>query len=238
MKRVVGFLVLLALAVGASASVDLFFTSSADPYGLRVPSLAFLHAGANGTDYRDGYELTKDAGGAYLTPPLGPLPDAVVDCSTGQWAYVWGRFNNEPPEAWINGVAIRIEGALPGVGNIAWYLCNNVADPNIREKRWDGDSELFYMNPPGLIAITAYGIPNANADVPWDLYAASTRTFLLGAVKCPTCPGELTFVLGQIPIHYKSQPHPAVNVLNKVVCVPEPTTVLLLALASAVFRRR
>lgn len=237
MKRMVGFLVLVALVTGASASVDLFFTSSADPYGLRVPSLAFLHTAGNGTDYRDGYELTKDAGGAYLTPPLGPLPDAVVDCSTGQWAYIWGRFNNEPPDAWINGVAIGVDGALPGVGNIAWYLCENSNDPNIGKRRWDGN-EMFYSNPAGLIAITTYGIPNANADVPWDLYAASTRTFLLGAVKCANCPGQLTFMLGYTPIHYTVQPHPAVNVLNKVVCVPEPATVLLLALAGLVARRR
>lgn len=236
MKSTACLVAAFALTVCANASVELFFTASYDPYGLRVPSLAFLHTAGNGTDYRDGYELTKGAGGAYLTPPLGPLPDVLLPYMSEHWAYIWGRFNNEPVDARIDGVLININGARPGMGNIAWYVCDN-RDQNIGHKRWDGDSEVFYANPTGLMAVTAYGIPNANANVPWDLYAASTRTFLLGAVRCPEHAFELT-IDPSSRIHYRSGlPDPTVKILN-MVAVPEPAGVLLLAAAGLVALRR
>lgn len=229
----------IALTVGAHASVDFFFTSSTGPYGLREPSLALLPAGLNGTDYLDGYELTKDGGGAYLVPPLGPLPDATVNCELGEWAYIWARFNNEPLGK-VNGLRMDINGALEGPGNIAWYLCNNVNDPNIMEKRWDGEMQLFYKNPASLVAVTAYGIRHRMTDQGWNLYVGGDyRTVLLGAVKCGTCPGELTFNIENMLLCFQDPPIcPPLTALNKVVGVPEPASLLLWAAAGLAWRRR
>lgn len=227
-----------ALAVCANASVDFFFTNSLDPWGLNDPSLAFLHSKGNHTDYLDGYKLSP-AG----APPIPP-GDVTLDCSPGappQWAYVSARFNNEPYLAQVDGISIRINGALAGVGNICWYVLNNLDDENIEKKRWDGDAEIFYFHPAGLVAITAYGIVNRNGSQPWNLYVGDPdRTFLLGAVKCGVCPGEMSFDIENMEVCYREPPYCAtLTALNKVYCdIPEPASVLLLAIASLMLRRR
>lgn len=241
MKSAALLVVAATLAVGASASVELFFTNSADPYGLRVPSLALLPTAGNGTDYRDGYELTKAAGGAYLAPPLGPQPDVVLDCQSGQWAYIWGRFRDDPTGLKITRIEIGVDGAPAGQGSIAWYVCDNLGDEYLQVKRWDGDPEYFYWNPLSLVAITAVGIVNRTSDLPWNLYVgADYRTFLLGAVRCHACPGELAFAPSTQA--YTGQPQlwtPIdTQLLNKVVCVPEPSSLLMLVAAGFIRRRR
>lgn len=198
MNRAMILTVTCALAVSANASVDFFFTNSLDPWGLNDPSLAFLHSKGNGTDYLDGYKLSP--AGAPAMPPR----DVWLACSPGsppQWAYVWARFNNEPHLAKINGISININGALPGQGNICWYVLDNLDDENIEQKRWDGDAGVFYFNPAGLIAITAYGVVNRTGSQPWNLYVGEPdRTFLLGAAKCGVCPGEMTIGFGISPV--------------------------------------
>lgn len=229
---------MLALVASASAAVEFFFTSSLDPYGLNDPSLAFLHSKGNKTDYIDGYRLS--GAGA----PQAPFNDVTLDCDPGappQWAYIWGRFTSvEPVGAKINGISINVNGALPGVGNIAWYALNNLDDEDIGAKRWDGDDEVFYFNPAGLVAVTAFGVTNRNTPLPWNLYIGGTdRVFLLGAAKCGVCPGEMTLSFGSIPVNY-AEPHqnPTVSALNKVICVPEPASLMLLGLAGLALRRR
>lgn len=244
MKTIVCVLVALALTASAGADMEFFFTGSGEPYGLRTPALALRHSAGSGTDFLDGYELAKIAGGAYLSPPLGPLPDVHLECGSGQWAYLWGRFLNEPPEAHLIGLAFGIDGALAGPGHVAWYACNNLEDENIGFKRWDGDPETFYFNPAGLVAVTASGLRNRPVDQPWVLYIGETRTFLLGAVACRDTPGELTISFGVNPICYAGLVPPPgwneIHVLNKVVCVPEPGGAMLLILIGAAhsLRRR
>lgn len=241
MKPAALLVVAATVAVGANASVELFFTSSADPYGLRVPSLAFLPTAGNGTDYRDGYELAKDAGGAYLAPPLGPPPDVVLDGPSGRWAYIWGRFRDEPTSQKITRIDIGVNGAPAGQGSIAWYVCDNRSDEFIGTARWNGDPQYyFYWNPISLLAITAAGIGNRTSDLPWNLYVgADYRTFLLGAVRCATCPGELTFAPSTQAYTGPPELYTPIDTqrLNKVLCVPEPTSVLLLAAAGLAVRR-
>lgn len=241
MKRILCLSLLVTLAVSATASVDFFFTSSLDPYGLNDPSLAFLHSKGNKTDYLDGYKLSP----AGAPPAAVGMPDVQLDCNVGappQWAYIWGRFVDEPVGAKINGISINVNGGLPGVGNIAWYSLNNIDDEDIGVKRWDGDDEVFYFNPAGLIAVTAFGVTNRNGSLPWNLYIGGTdRVFLLGAVKCGVCPGEMTLSYGQTPVNYGGDPpppNPSVRTLNKVVCVPEPASLMLLGLAGLALRRR
>lgn len=62
--------------------------------------------------------------------------------------------------AQVDRISIRINGALPGAGNVCWYALDNLNDENIQEKRWDGDAEIFYFNPANLVAVTAYGVVN------------------------------------------------------------------------------
>jgi hypothetical protein len=230
-------MVACALAVCANASVDFFFTSSLDPYGLNDPSLAFLHSKGNGTDYLDGYKLTP-AG----APPL-PVGDVTLNCDPGappQWAYVWARFNNEPNLAQVDGISIRINEALPGVGSVCWYALDNLNDENIQEKRWDGNAAIFYSNPANLVAVTAYGVVNRSGSQPWNLYIGDPhRTFLLGAVKCGLCPGVMSFDIENMLVCYRNPPYCApLTALNKVVCVPEPASLALLAVIGVVRRWR
>jgi len=229
-------MVACALAVCANASVDFFFTSSLDPYGLNDPSLAFLHSKGNGTDYMDGYKLT--AAGA---PPLGAMADVVIDDPQTQWAYIWGRFVNQAGNPTINGISITVNGALPGAGNIVSYKLDNLQDFEIERVRWDGDPTVFYFNPPAMVAVTANGIRNLPGNLPWNLYIGGDyRTFLLGAVKLPTGVQELTMSFGPTPVNFKEHPtipNPPATALNKVI-IPEPAGLLLLGLAGLVLRRR
>lgn len=242
MKATVCGLVVLALSAAVSADVEFFFTGSNEPYGLKTPSLALLHSAGNGTDFQDGYELTKDAGGAYLSPPLGSLPDVYLECGSGQWAYLWARFVNEPEDAKVETLAFGVTGSPAGPGHVAWYACNNLDDENLGWKRWDGDPETFYFNPTGLVAVTSYGLRNRPHDQPWNLWVGETRTALLGAVACRGTPGEMTVLLAGTPITYGGfVPPPGwneIHVLNRVVCVPEPGGLMLLALAVALCPRR
>ncbi len=242
MKAMVCGFVALALSSAVSADVEFFFTGSNEPYGLKTPSRALFHSAGNGTDFQDGYELTKGAGGAYLSPPLGNVPDVYLECGSGQWAYLWARFVDEPESAKVERMAFGVEGSPAGPGHVAWYMCDNWEDENIWQKRWDGDPETFYFNPTGLVAVTAYGLRNRPQDQPWNLWVGDTRTALLGAVACRGTPGEMTVSLGITPICYAGfVPPPGwneIHVLNRVVCVPEPGGLVLLGLASAALRRR
>lgn len=237
MKTMVCGFVALAVSAVASADVEFFFTGSNEPYGLKTPSWALLHSAGHGTDFQDGYELTKDAGGAYLSPPLGSVPDVYLECGSGQWAYLWARFVNEPEDAKVEQLAFGIDGSPAGPGHVAWYVCDNEEDENIGQKRWDGDPEMFYFNPNGLVAITSHGLRNRPQDQPWNLWLGNSRTALLGAVACRGTPGEMTVLLGVTPICYGGfVPPPGwneIHVLNRVVCVPEPGGVMLMLLAVA-----
>lgn len=249
MRRISPLIATLLVAATATAAVEFFFTASHDIYGLRNPALAFKATNGNGTDFVDGYELTKDANG-YLSPPPGcPLPDVVLDCNQVEppWAYIWGRFVDEPPGAKINGIAIEIVGAGAGPENIAWYKCDNLNDFNIplQFKRWDGDNNVFYFNPAGLVAITAYGvrnIPANNATTAANLQAWDanrlTSTFLLGAVACPKPCGYKELTINVSAVSYATPPDPQWAACNKVICIPEPTSLAMLVLAGALVRRR
>jgi len=238
------------LASAAVASIDFFFTSSADPYGLATPSLAFKHSFNDGYDLNHGYELAK-VGGAYAVPPYGSLGDITIDLNdpNAPFVYIWARFNNEPAPSQVgalNGILIRINGAYTGGGiengKIAFYQLDNRGISPPANKKWDGDPDIFYNNPTGLIAITASGQRNVTADQPYNLYiGGSHRVFLLGAARA-IAPGQMTIEV--TATNYSGtptnpQPDPPVPAyLNKVIVIPEPASLMLLALAGLVLRRR
>jgi len=244
MKKALCIIGMLALVASANATVEFFFTSSTDAYGLVNPANALVATGTNHTDYIDGWAL--NGAGA---PPLGAMGDVELDLGGSDWAYIWGRFNNEITGAQINGISIGINNAGVGQGNIAWYKGDSSQDfvtpPYTGFMRWDGDTEVFYFNHAGLIALTASGVRNLPTDQPLNMYVGGDqRTFLLGAVNLPSWAAigdELTFTYGVTPVNYGAAPpapNPDVVSMNKVVVVPEPAAMLLLGLAGLVLRRR
>lgn len=232
---------MLSATAAATAAVEYFFTISAEPDGPLDRDLSFKATNGNQTDYADGYALAGVPG------PNMPLGDAIVDCTKGEWAHVSGRFGaDEPAGALIQGISIEIVGANAGIDNIAWYKQDNLLDLNLWEqfKRWDGETNVFYFNPAGLIRVTSYGVPNTpenNAMTAgnmqyWD-EPSDTVTFLLGTARCATCPGELTCE-PRTRATYATAPNPEIALLNKAVCVPEPMSLLLLAILGTALRRR
>jgi len=245
MKKALCVVAMLALATAANATIDFFFTSSADPYGLMDPNLAFKHSFNDGYDLNHGYELAK-VGGVYAVPNYAePLADVQINPASGQWAYIWARFNNEPAPSVVgalNGVQITLVGAPGGIGNIAYYQLDNRQISPPQNKKWDGDPEVFYNNPTALIAIMASGQRNVAADQPYNLYIGGThRLFLIGAVKAPQVVGqEISITIGATNYSGGSNPNPPPPVgraLNKVVAIPEPASLLLLGLATLLRRR-
>lgn len=237
MKNALCVIAMLAVVASASATVEFFFSSMADPYGLKNPAMAGKATNGNGTDYSDGYALD-----GIPAPEFGGV-DAVV--AENDWAYIWGRFRNETNGRKVNGIAISVTGAPAGVGNIAWYRQDNTQDWNlpVQNTRWDGELEVFYFNPAALVAINAGGvsvIPTNNDTTKSNMYyydsTTKTGTFLLGAVKRPAGVAELTFAFGPIPVNYNSPPNPTVVAMNKV--IPEPASLLLIGLAGLFLRRR
>lgn len=243
MKKAICFMAICAFAATASASVDFFFTKSTDMYGLAGAD-PFKATAGNQTDFLDGYAL--NANGA---PNVNGLTDIMINLDDPDpgFAYVWGRFTtDEPNGAKINGIAIEVTNALAGEGNIAWYKGDNLMDFNLpaQFKRWDGDNNVFYFNPAGLVAVTALGvqkIPGNNATTQANMYqydvAKGGGIFLLGAVKAQKV-GDMMLEFGSIPVNYAVPPNPSVSALNKVIVVPEPASMLLLGLAGLMIRRR
>jgi len=235
------------LAGTALATIDFFFTSSYDPYGLKNPNLAFKHSFNDGYDFNHGYELAK-VGGVYAAPPQNP-PDVLFELNNPGWCYIWARFNNEPPPSQVgalNGILIKINGGYTGggIGNgyIAFYQLDNRGISPPANKKWDGDPDIFYNNPTGLIAIMASGQRNVAQDQPYNLYIGGDhRVFLLGAVKFPPSSWQMTIEV--TAMNYSGTPSnpnpppPVPRYLNKCL-IPEPSALTLLALAGMMSRRR
>lgn len=174
---------LLLLAVGLASAdaqgvVRLFFTSSAQPYGLTDPSLAFLPTRGSHDDSAF-YQV-----GAF--PPLeawGQTP--TINWHAGEFAYVWVRFHQEPTNKKVRGVHLDHDG---NPLEVAYYVVDDL-EGSSGGKRWDGaytppEAPEFKCDPQILAAVTTHGIVNRATDVDaWNLYDHETRTALLGAVR-------------------------------------------------------
>jgi hypothetical protein len=236
MRKTHVVLATLALAASASASIDLFFTSSADGTGLTNPARAFDPT----TD------VQMDASG---TPPPYALNGAAgvngtptIAAGSGEWAYVWLKFNGERDNLKVEGMHVGVVAPTGGVTDMAWYVMDDLNGAH-GSKRWDGPytpaSDPEYRQNPQICSGTASaGLRNvSDSSYDWNLYDRVSRTYLLGAVRF--APGHYDAELYVDPGAFITEDigHPVLNVGSAHI-TPEPASTLLLGLASLLLRRR
>lgn len=180
MRTLLAMTIALGTVSNAPAAMQFFLTSSAQPFGLTDPNLAFLPT----VSFTQPYDSAFYHVAAF--PPLSAFYETpVINWYLGQFAYIWGRFVDEPATRKIQGLHIDNDWAPE---DVAYYILNDANGP-AGAKRWDGtytppDAPQFRQDPQILAAVSAYGV--RNRDVPgdeWNLYDYSTQTFLLGAIS-------------------------------------------------------
>lgn len=201
MKKALVVVALLAAVAVANAEIRIWFTSSAEPYGLTNPALAFQPSAAitsddnppdpllpdytNNLDVYTGAEIYKV--GAFPTYTPGYVP--TIDTSKNEFAYIWLQFGpGEVANAFLHQLSIGIQGpgGFTGV-KTAYYKVDNLGDSARSGKRWAGPSTevdnyaSFRQNPQLLVAGTpasklAWGLnnhaPSFAGVQPYNLYNA------------------------------------------------------------------
>ncbi|MEW6249499.1 MAG: hypothetical protein AB1716_02550 [Planctomycetota bacterium] len=177
MFRFMAIMLLLAAGTPALAGVEVFFTNSADPYGLTRPANAFEPTKGLRTDVTSGDYILRYA------PPMN-VGTPTINYAAGEFAYMWLRFVNEIPGMKLWGLDLRLDG-MPA--DVAWYIVDDTAGTILAGKRWDGvytpPNFLEFKNAHQvLVAVTTYGLKNLGVSH-WNLYDGPTRTHLIGAVR-------------------------------------------------------
>jgi hypothetical protein len=196
-KRATIFLLMLAGAVSVGATVRVFVTSSAEPYGLNDRALSCMHSWFNGEEDPPEYGYDCDHFQVISFPPVdypsgscGNGTGLVCPGSCGEpftGGYLWLQFQSEPADAKINGMQIVFAACdiqEPTCLYPTYYLMNSRASGGY--KRWDGPltPDYWHTNPWSGVAVTSHGIQNLNDDEPCNLYHGETHTALLGAIVC------------------------------------------------------
>jgi hypothetical protein len=224
--------IMLGSVSAAPAAMHLFLTSSAQSYGLTDPNLAFLPTVTFTQPYDSAYYQIA------AFPPLSAFDDTpVINWYLGQFAYLWGRFVDEPTTRKTQSIHLSFDDSPT---DVAYYVMNDISGP-AGLKRWDGafgppNAPEFKLDPQILAAVAAYGVHNH--DVPgdeWNLYDYTTRTFLLGAVRYDR---DGMFGLDQVGIKFANILTPPSVSTRRGQWVPEPGSALLLGAAVLLGRGR
>lgn len=238
-RNLMAGLVLLATATSASAAVEIFFSGSNSDYRLTNPDVAFKPT----IDWPDpppiippdpGYSAYQLYNGA---PAFG---NVAIDFTSGEWLYIWLKFNGEPNNVTIQGLSLAVAPA-DKVVRLAYYVMDNEDYDGADQKRWDGEvaTGQFTTNPVILAAVTAKGLKNSNIgglmhDPLW-VGPGGIRTALIGAVQMAPETIQATLSLGPLGIQYAGGAVPAVAFGS---AYPEPATLALIVAAGLLSRRR
>lgn len=225
---------LLSGVVAAQAEIEIFFTSSNEPYGLSDPNLAFvptLDIPPSSSTGADGYTY------ALQSPLDAPEFREVTFCTPGEWLYVWLRFHDMPNNTTVQGVELLMSPPT-SVAEVAYYVMDNEGWAGADQKRWNGPApDQFTTNPAILAAVTAKGIRNTQAGAlnGDSLWVGAERAALLGAVRPTADALQITANDGDPGGAIPPQP---LFVGGSAVLVPEPMGLLLLVAAGGVRGRR
>jgi len=231
MKRATVCFLMLAGVVCAGATVRVFITSSAEPYGLDDRTLSCTPTWIDEEDPPhegqdcDHYQVTGFPPFDYPSGTCGNGTGLICpgDCNdpfTG--GYIWLQFQNEPDGARINGLVILVRECASDVPATCVYPTYYVLNDRFNSgyKRWDGTATPpeyaeWHRNPWPGVAVTADGISNLDYDEPCNLYHGETHTALLGAIVCSAAgtPHARDFRVEITNVNYEdpSQPVPYVE---------------------------
>lgn len=221
-------------AVDARGIVRVFFTSSAQPYGLTNPALALQPTLGQQQDAAS-YQVAA-------FPPLeswGQTP--TINWHIGEFAYIWVRFHQETNNRKIQGVIIDLD-EFPS--EVAYYVMDDLNGDN-DAKRWDGaytmpNAPEFKMDPQIMAAVQNAGITNRSSTVDnWNLYDNVTRTALLAAVRYSSDGLRGVYVQSSPPSPIPPPPWVIQWDGGQANWIPEPATLgLMLVLCAAGQRSR
>jgi hypothetical protein len=255
MRHWAAILLIAAITLTAGATVRVFVTDATGGYGLTrpqnmfTPSFSSVDALGNNTNAYDYYN-GDFAVGAYppIDSPSGTLaqPHLVFGFHP---VHIWFQFQDEPSGAKVDALTITIsQYGYPLSDVTTCYYVQNDMGGNVAKKRWDGQVTQpwvpeFKHNPQTLVANTANGIVNGDTDPAMMFLRQSsganrTGVALLGAASPPNGYWFGWYSIAITEISYANGPDPTIGAPAYFGDIPEPTTLLLLAVCGALIRRR
>lgn len=255
MRHWAAILLMATFTLTAGATVRVFVTDFAAGYSMAHPEYAFTPSFSSVDAF--GYDLNAyDCYYGWFAvssyPPINcpsGTQENPVSVVGSHPVYIWLQFQAEPNGVKIDHLTVTITDlAHPNADVTTCYYVLNDMGGNIPRKRWEGPVTQpgvpeFRNNPQTLAASSAYGIRNGRTD--YDMLFRSqsgtdprTGVTLLGAAAGPLGLWAGCFSIAINEISYGNGPDPTIGAPAYFGDIPEPTTLLLLAVGGALIRRR